>query len=152
MTVGKLFINGKEVEPPSSGSYIEEIGEIDKRSSLSKNYSYDRWCSLIAFLINCDYLAYAPNKEPKTSKDIFNSNPYGELVFIGSCIQLLEHFLVKDGIFEDKEKNKVLFVILDGNDVDPSIDYATGLGLKCVTILWKTSDEFEEQVNELLGL
>lgn len=127
---------------------------IRSRQDLLNKNSYENWCCLIAWLLNCDSLKFYKVPRHRTAEDIWKSNSNGELIFVGESIRYLIHIL--EQIIEQKDLGEIeplmdnIFKILEGEEIEPDAKYATGFGLKCQTILWKCEESFKNQVDKLL--
>lgn len=117
-------------------------------------YPSDRWCELIAFMINCDILLDNPERANKTGDDIWNSNSRGELVFVAECVNVAQ-FLIDSKLlkFFGKRKNnlhKIALEILSGKSCAPDPLLASGMGLVFMTKLRRMSAEFENFTFDLI--
>ncbi len=172
----KLIINDKEIElVPSDVKVTSELNEILKNYSFEdpdpnigdtisetyekiknipkspyeiEKFSYNDWCNLIAWLMNCDEMHFFNSTHKRTAKEIFESNSHGELMFVYSAAAWISRIISQINFpLEWKEKIDKLLI---GEEVEPEARFTTGFGLKCRTILWKVKPEFEAIVDEII--
>lgn len=154
----KVSINGEEfyIKPTTATVKMieeaqKELAEVEVRpqSNLIEKYSYKSWCELIAFFINCDRLVVEPHRQLMTADDVFSSNSHGELFGVIQAVKFVSQFV--EGKFESEELNKLLISILEGQEVTPDNKYCSGIGLKCITFLFRCTEEYEREVNKILA-
>jgi len=106
-------------------------------------YNLWAWCNLVAFLINCDNELFKFTDKTFTAESVWHSNSHGELFGVYNCMEMARLTYENAGDILKPTLTK----ILAGQDIAPSKDFFTLIGLRCIQLLYKTTDEFNEQVD-----
>lgn len=115
----KLYINGVDVDricETKTTPTKEEECKLYKKYPATKS-----WCDLIAFLINCNFLAFNVEQRFLTGEDILKSHPTGELYLVFNAIDMIKNTL--NG--ESNVFTKLCFNVLDGKITTPDKKYAS---------------------------
>jgi hypothetical protein len=98
-----------------------------------KEYTIEDLCKVVAFAINCDNMEYMPHKKLITANEVFTSNSRGELFGVFNAANQVRHLFIDEYMQE---------IITDSVKVEK--DFATGMGLKCLTLLYNCGEDFEK--------
>ncbi len=114
-----------------------------------KEYAIQDYCRCIAWLINCDNIALSKKFTEKTFTEgsIFNYNSHGELFGLYSVIGLINDILKENLLLDNHIEN--IKKVLDCNNLEIKKEYSTMLGLKIMTLLYQTGEDFERFANEM---
>jgi hypothetical protein len=117
-----------------------------------KEYTTDDYCRCIAWLINCDNISLTKKFTEKiyTKETIFNYNSHGELFGLYSAIDLINDILKNNRLLDVHIKN--IKEILDGNELDIKSEYSTMIGLKILTFLYQTGEDFEKFADTMFDM
>ena len=111
-----------------------------------EQYSSKDWCNLIAWLINCDNKLFQFNDKIYTADNCWNCNSHGELFGILGAIHDIQKIMNTK-----KPEFKIWEKILNREIIEPDYKNASGLGMLCITQMWRCSEEFEDFVDAILG-
>lgn len=105
------------------------------------NLSEREILKLIAFLMNCDNLEF--KFKPK---DKYNYKSFKGVSAVGlhNCSKLILNGIHYE-LFNKDFINHLLTVknLKPDQELKPNKKYATGIGLKCITMLWKVDNDFK---------
>ena len=124
----------------------KQNGEKQREKNKEKGiYTMQDYARLIAWLINCDNKRVEFTDKAYTTENIINSNSHGELHGIYSAVEFVSK------VMEDKKLLKVPFKnkcneILKDKSVEISVKYASGIGMRCIRMLYQTPPEFDAAI------
>lgn len=119
-----------------------------------KEYSLERWCAAVAYLINCDNVAYEFSRDESgnlrvfTAEDIWNSNSHGELAGVYSAIELATA-AHETGLNDFPSIIQGILDLPKGEEPKPNKDHHSDLGLIAMTRLYNMGEHFESQVYQI---
>lgn len=100
---------------------------------------------LIAYCINCDNGIFHFTDKVFTPESVWGSNSHGELFGVFNTMQIVKEY------YEHlkPEYQKGLKDVLSGKRTTPAKAEMHLIGLKCIQTLYRTTDEFNKQVDEV---
>ena len=115
---------------------------------MKKDYPSINYCNAVAYVINCDNLLLPFTDKVFTGDMVWRSNSHGELFGVMQAMQLIS---IVTQHSQDSVLDKILIDIVRNNTkVIPDKKHASGLGLKCMTYLYKMPDSFNTFVDSIL--
>lgn len=105
--------------------------------------------NLIAWFINNDNARNSFTDKTYTAEMVWYSNSHGELFSVFNCMGMMDR-IVTQGWFKGEMKADMDRIIA-GEPVPVNPSYGVGIGMKFITMLYRTSPEFEQAVEEFIN-
>ena len=114
----------------------ERLKENNKENGI---YTFQDYARLIAWMINCDNKRVKFTDKVYTAQKIINSNSNGELFGVCSAVEFISKVIGDEKLLKTPLKKKCNEILKD-KEVKISVKYASGIGMRCIRMLYRTQN------------